>query len=511
MIEQKITAFVTEQQQLDAKRVLDKSLLEQHKQDIANVNKQKQYISKALENKKKSLADVQMQIDQLRASMAMKEAEMGTDLIDHLTPEEKDLLSRLNPEITDLKERLINCRSDRIETETRKAELETNLTTNLKRRKQELEAIISVAEADALLDEAELKRQELMDAKLLVENATQQLKRVSDRIDERTKQLKGIKDERNNLKGLEDAYERTLQDEAKELEQMLSIRSNLLAKQEEYSKKIRDLGPLSSDAFETYKRKQVKELQKMLHRCNEQLQQFSHVNKKALDQYVNFTEQREELQKRQAELDSGDEKIKELIAVLDQRKDESIERTFKGVARHFREVFSELVQGGHGHLVMMKKKDGDHAADDDHDDDDGPREADLEGRVEKYIGVKVKVSFTGQGETQSMKQLSGGQKTVVALTLIFAIQRCDPAPFYLFDEIDAALDPQYRTAVGNMIRRLADMANTQFITTTFRPELVKVADQIYGVTHKNRVSRVDVVSKEDALDFIEHDQSHNTD
>lgn len=61
------------------------------------------------------------------------------------------------------------------------------------------------------------------------------------------------------------------------------------------------------------------------------------------------------------------------------------------------------------------------------------------------------VSFSGHGETQSMKQLSGGQKTVVALTLIFAIQRCDPAPFYLFDEIDAALDPQYRTAVGSIL------------------------------------------------------------
>jgi DNA repair ATPase RecN len=50
----------------------------------------------------------------------------------------------------------------------------------------------------------------------------------------------------------------------------------------------------------------------------------------------------------------------------------------------------------------------------------------------------VQVSF-GMGETMSMKQLSGGQKTLVALALIFAIQRCDPAPFYLFDEIDAAL------------------------------------------------------------------------
>ena len=47
-----------------------------------------------------------------------------------------------------------------------------------------------------------------------------------------------------------------------------------------------------------------------------------------------------------------------------------------------------------------------------------------------------------------MNQLSGGQKSLVALALIFAIQRCDPAPFYLFDEIDQALDPQYRTSVA---------------------------------------------------------------
>ena len=48
-----------------------------------------------------------------------------------------------------------------------------------------------------------------------------------------------------------------------------------------------------------------------------------------------------------------------------------------------------------------------------------------------------------------MNQLSGGQKTLLALTLIFAIQKCDPAPFYLFDEIDQALDPQYRSAVAS--------------------------------------------------------------
>ncbi|KAF5803474.1 putative P-loop containing nucleoside triphosphate hydrolase [Helianthus annuus] len=463
-------------------------------------------ISKALEKKLKLLANVQTQIDQVKANIAMKRDEMGTELVDHLTQQERESLSRLNPEIAELKEELVACRANRVETETRKAELETNLSTNLVRRKQELEAVKQSPETDMLNGEAEAKRQELQDAKKAVEEVKRQLKRVLESIEDRNKELKKINKKKSELKARLEEYEKTRQNEDKRAEQLISRKNILLAKQEEYSKKIRELGPLSSDAFEMHKKKSIKELYKMLHKCNEQLKQFSHVNKKALDQYANFTDQREELQKRQQELDAGDEKIKELVSVLDQRKDESIERTFKGVAKHFRDVFSELVQGGHGFLIMMKKKDGD-PADNDYDDD-GPR-VDAEGRVEKYIGVKVKVSFTGQGETQSMKQLSGGQKTVVALALIFAIQRCDPAPFYLFDEIDAALDPQYRTAVGNMVRRLADMASTQFITTTFRPELVKVADKIYGVTHKNRVSHVNVVTMDEALDFIEHDQTHN--
>ncbi|XP_020593015.1 structural maintenance of chromosomes protein 3 [Phalaenopsis equestris] len=506
-LDKEINDLVSRQQRIDAEHGHMKSELEQVKLDIANAVKQKQSISRALEKKGKLLGSAQTQIDQIRAGIAMKRAEMGTDLVDQLTPKEKELLSRLNPEITELKEKLLACTTSRVEIETRKEELETNLSTNLVRRQQELEAIILSADSGTLPSEADLKRQELEESNETVHELMKQLNQTLQNIDELTKKIKNNRNEKDRIKGAEEEYERTLQDEAKDLEQLLNKRNLFLSKQDDCKKKIRDLGSLPSDAFERFKKKNMKELVKTLHKCNEELKQFSHVNKKALDEYMNFTEQREQLQNRRAELDAGDQKIRELISVLDQRKDESIERTFKGVARNFREVFSELVQGGHGFLVMMKKKEGEPL--DDENDEDGPPKADPEGRVEKYIGVKVKVSFTGQGETQSMKQLSGGQKTVVALTLIFAIQRCDPAPFYLFDEIDAALDPQYRTSVGNMIRRLADVANTQFITTTFRPELVKVADKIYGVTHKNRVSHVHVVSKEEALDFIEQDQNQS--
>lgn len=87
--------------------------------------------------------------------------------------------------------------------------------------------------------------------------------------------------------------------------------------------------------------------------------------------------------------------------------------------------------------------------------------------------VQVKVSFSRGHEGVNLKSLSGGQKTLVALALIFAIQRSDPAPFYLFDEIDAALDPQYRTTVAKLLRAQTDDERNpaMFIITTFHPQV----------------------------------------
>lgn len=505
-LDMKCNAVVSEQEKMNATQSYHRSQADQLRTDIAALKKQESSTRQTLEAKKKLLATAHNQVEGHKAGIASRRTEMETPLIDSLTTEERRVLSSLNPEITKLKEQLIECKARRMDAESRKSELEVVLSTNLVKRQQELQAQLAASDSQSLMQDVEVRKQDLKDAKTSVDEAVQQTKLVADQIDKHAKQIRDLKQALEDLKGLEDKYKLTLQDESKDLEQLLNRRNLLHVKREDLMKKIRDLGSLPSDAFEKYQKKSIKELHKTLHKCNEQLKNYSHVNKKALDQYVNFTEQREELHKRQAELDSGDEKIRELISVLDHRKDESIERTFKGVAKFFKEAFSELVPGGHGSLVMMTKRKADEA-DDDADEDEAPN-GDNEVRREKYVGVKVKVSFTGQGETQSMKQLSGGQKTVVALTLIFAIQRCDPAPFYLFDEIDAALDPQYRTAVGNMIKRQADAASTQFITTTFRPELVKVADRVYGVTHKNRVSRVDVITREEALYFIEHDQSH---
>jgi structural maintenance of chromosome 3 (chondroitin sulfate proteoglycan 6) len=94
-----------------------------------------------------------------------------------------------------------------------------------------------------------------------------------------------------------------------------------------------------------------------------------------------------------------------------------------------------------------------------------------------------------------------------ALTLIFAIQACDPAPFHLFDEIDANLDAQYRTAVAQHLQSLSQSGDeeraSQFICTTFRPEMLLVAEKCYGVGYRNKTSSIGLVSKEEALRFVE--------
>ena len=101
-----------------------------------------------------------------------------------------------------------------------------------------------------------------------------------------------------------------------------------------------------------------------------------------------------------------------LWQTLDQRKDEAINRTFTGVAAQFESVFKELVPHGYGSLELLTEEV-------DADPDDPSR-----GRQLNYTGINMKVSFTGVGETVQLAKLSGGQRAVTALALIFAIQVC---------------------------------------------------------------------------------------
>eukprot|EP00948_MAST-09A_sp_MAST-9A-sp1_P001236 g1236.t1 len=312
-----------------------------------------------------------------------------------------------------------------------------------------------------------------------------------------------------------------------------------------------------------------KELLAEIAKCNTKLVRYKTVNRKAMEQFVNFSDQREELTRRKKELQTDRNAIEELINALDMKKNEDIMGTFRNVSKHFASVFAQLVGAQSedpgqpwARLELITKLEERQEEDSNIDEDEAKKdnekdkgEQDSEGnqnnpaseglntKMDEIVGIRVLVSFDGRSADQALRvqQLSGGQKTLVALSLIFAIQRADPAPFYLFDEIDQALDQKYRSAVATMITeqsKRGTMASpehgdnnssdvqkqggntteaveqqqkqeenrngTQFITSTFRPELVRVADKCYGIAHRDKLSEIHILKKSEALEFIEN-------
>ena len=145
-----------------------------------------------------------------------------------------------------------------------------------------------------------------------------------------------------------------------------------------------------------------KQLMADIDEVNRELSKLGGVNKKAIDQFANFSDQRDNLLKRQREINEGDESIRELIDHLDSKKIEALQRTFKQVQKNFKDVFSELIPGGEGSLRMVRAS------------EDAGADANDAAAYANFTGISLKVRFASGGDTQTMEQLSGGQKTMVA-------------------------------------------------------------------------------------------------
>ena len=266
------------------------------------------------------------------------------------------------------------------------------------------------------------------------------------------------------------------QDEVANVDRAQNQRTALLTKKEDALQRIRRLGVVVGDAKE-YASFSIGKLLHQLRLVNDEMKKFSHVNKKALDQYTTLLDARNDLRQKREALQTELESIHKLMTHLDEQKSEAIERTYKQVQHNFETVFKELIvaEGATAQLQLVKATD--------------------RNTTDTFSGVRIRVGFGLGGATAELSQLSGGQKSLVALSLIFAIQRCDPAPFYLFDEIDAALDAEYRTSVAQMLHRQSE--SCQFITATFKTELLDVADRVYGIFFNNKVSRIQNITKEE--------------
>ncbi|RDB15230.1 Chromosome segregation protein sudA [Hypsizygus marmoreus] len=449
------------------------------------------------------LYELETEVTGLEAKLAGYAAELTTPLTKGLTDEEEGLIVMLGKEVERRQKEMLELSRSRSKLESRKNAVEIELNERLRRRREELHAKVEslgepgdgdTSSADAL----ESRIRELKSLNNSIATLTKRSQAMEKESDDLTTELQELRASLEKVQNQQTEDSRNITRQQKTTERYLAKKQMLMGRRDECNRNIRDLGVLPEEAFEKYINEKLDRLVKKLHAVNEGLKKFAHVNKKAFEQYSNFTKQRDQLLKRREDLDKSATSIEELVEVLDQRKDEAIERTFKQVASNFEEVFEKLVPAGRGRLIIQRRIDQDEEMDED-------AEETQQSSVDNYTGISIKVSFNSKvDEGLRIQQLSGGQKSLVALATVFAIQKCDPAPFYLFDEIDANLDAQYRTAVASMIQSLASTA--QFITTTFRPEMLVTADKFYGVLFNNqKVSSIRAIKREEAMEFVDQE------
>ena len=221
-------------------------------------------------------------------------------------------------------------------------------------------------------------------------------------------------------------------------------------------------------------------------------EQLGPVNPLAQEEYAEALAHVEELERQREDLETALRELEKLIAETDRQIRETFEETFEAAARNFEDLAAQLFPGGRGRLSLVAERAGprpvlggqplpDADADADAESDDLPGEAeepDEEPR-EDLDGVEIEVTPAGK-EMKRLTLLSGGEKSMTALAFLFAVFLARPCPFYILDEVEAALDDLNIDRFLALLSRYS--ARAQFIVVTHQKRTMEAADSLYGVS-----------------------------
>jgi chromosome segregation protein len=209
----------------------------------------------------------------------------------------------------------------------------------------------------------------------------------------------------------------------------------------------------------------AEDLQSKIEHLKSKIHRLGVVNPLALEEYEEAAERHTFLTTQSDDLRRAEAALRELIVELETAMRARFETTFRAVAEEFERSFTRLFGGGQAELLLVHPN-GNGTGDDSHDGVEG-------------LGVEILVRPPGKRQ-QTLSLLSGGERSLTASALLFAILKVNPSPFCVLDEVDAALD---EANVGRFRDALADLAEqTQFLLVTHNRGTIESADTIYGVS-----------------------------
>jgi len=207
----------------------------------------------------------------------------------------------------------------------------------------------------------------------------------------------------------------------------------------------------------------IDELKNSVKEFEKELQSLGNVNMRALEIFETVEEEYKKILEKVETLKSEKDKVLELMYEIDGNKKEMFLKAFNVINKYFKDIFGSLSNKGEAYLEIENKEDIFNS------------------------GIDVKVKLLGS-KFLDLNSLSGGEKTLTALSFIFAIQECEPASFYIFDEVDAALDKTNSTLLSQLIAKYSKRA--QYVVVSHNDTVITEGDAVYGVSMQDGVSKI---------------------
>lgn len=203
----------------------------------------------------------------------------------------------------------------------------------------------------------------------------------------------------------------------------------------------------------------IDELNAKIQRLDKRMQELGDVNMRAIVSYEEKAARKEELDTQINTLSTERQSILDKMNGFEQQKKEAFMTTFTAINENFKDIYHQLSEG-EGRLILENEKD--------------PLSA----------GMTIEAKPRDKTSNNKLGALSGGEKALTALALVFSIQKYLPAPFYALDEVDASLDTMNVERIADMVKKQS--ADTQFIVVSHRRPMIEAASRTIGVTQKEK-------------------------
>lgn len=306
------------------------------------------------------------------------------------------------------------------------------------------------------------KQQEIADVQTGIENIKSCINKLSDGLVKRKEERGELSQKHKNCLAKREELASLVNELDKECFRLNNQKEQLDEKINSYTSYMWEQYELtyhSAEALKTNSSLSFNDMKKRIEELKSTIKSLGDVNINAVEQYNELMERYELLTGQHADLTEAAEVLVGIIEELDTEMRKQFEIQFQEINSRFNKVFKELFGGGRGTIELV------------------------EGEDILLAGINIIAQPPGK-KLQNMMQLSGGEKALAAIALLFAIQSLKPSPFCLLDEIEAALDDSNVGRYADYLHKLTK--DTQFIVITHRRGTMNTADILYGITMQEK-------------------------